>query len=156
MKKQKNLPDIKKEQARQTSAKKAVSPQTKKKALYIILLSILTTAIYFGIVPLLPPIVQFIIHIVYMSIFSASLVVYIIYNRAFTRKGITMEMLPDVWSAERKAAYIMDGEERLKKSHWLMFLIIPFLIPIGMDAMYLFVWEAYLKDIFAKIVGGIG
>ena len=65
-------------------------------------------------------------------------------------------MLPDVWTSEQKAAYILDGEERLRKSKWLMYVIIPFLVPIGVDAMILFVWDAYLKDVFAQIVGGIG
>ena len=90
-----------------------------------------------------------------MAIFGVSLVVYIIYNRAFTRKGITIEMLPDIWSAEKKAAYILDGEERLKRSQWLMYIIIPFLVPIGADALILFLWDPYLKDVFSSLVGGV-
>lgn len=154
--KRKNLPDIKKEQARTSQERKPVSPDVKKKAFIIAALSFLNIFIYFGVVPLLRPLAQFAIHISYMAIFGASLVVYIIYNRAFSRKGITIEMLPDIWSAERKAAYILDGEERLKKSQWLMYIIIPFLVPIGVDALILFVWDPYLSDLFSQIVGGIG
>lgn len=148
MKKQ-NLPDIKKEMA-----KKTVSPEARKKAIIIAILSFVNIFIYFGVVPALPPLLQFIIHIAYMAIFGSSLVVYVIYNRAFTRKGITIEMLPDVWNAEKKAAYIQDGEDRLKKSQWLMYLIIPFLCPIGVDALILFVWDPYLSGAVSQIIGG--
>ena len=154
--KRNNLPDIERERARQANAKKSVSPAAKKRAIFISLLSFINLIIYFGVVPTLPPMAQFGVHIAYMAIFGASLVVYIVYNRAFSRKNITIEMLPDVWTAEQKAAYILDGEERLRKSKWLMYIIIPFLGPIGVDAMILFVWDAYLKDVFAQIVGGIG
>ncbi len=156
MKKQRKLPDVNRKPARAVKEKKAISPKTKKKAIIIAALSLVNVLIYFGIVPALPPKAQFPIHIAYMAIFGASLVVYIIYNRAFTRKNITYEMLPDVWSAEQKTAYILDGQERLKRSEWLMYIIIPFLVPIGIDALYLFVWEAYLKNILTQIVGGIG
>lgn len=118
-------------------------------------LSFVNLLIYFGVVPLLPPIAQFATHMSYMAIFGVSLVVYIIYNRAFTRKGITIEMLPDIWSAEKKVAYILDGEEKLKRSQWLMYIIIPFLVPIGADALILFLWDPYLKDVFSSLVGGV-
>ncbi len=155
MKKKKKLPKIQSEPARADSQRKPVSAEAKKRAFFIAGLSLLNVIIYFAIVPALPPIVQFAVHIAYLAIFGAALVLYIIYNRAFTRKNITIEMLPDVWSAEKKAAYIIDGEERLKKSRWLMYIIIPFLVPIGIDALYLFVWEAYLKGIVMQIVGGL-
>ena len=154
--KRNNLPDIERERARQANAKRSVSPAAKKRAIIISLLSFINLIIYFGVVPTLRPMTQFAVHIIYMAIFGASLVVYIVYNRAFSRKNITIEMLPDVWTSEQKAAYILDGEERLRKSKWLMYVIIPFLVPIGVDAMILFVWDAYLKDVFAQIVGGIG
>lgn len=157
MKKKKNLPDVRREAMRDKSVKKPVSPETKKKAAIIAAASFVNMLIYFGVVPAIPSATaQFSIHIAYMLIFSISLVIYIIYNRAFTRKNITIDMLPDVWSAEQKAAYILDGEERLKKSQWLMYIIIPFLVPIGADALVLFVWDPYLSDVFSSIVGGIG
>ena len=154
MKKQ-SLPDIKREQTRAPREKRPVSPKAKKKAIMIAALSFVNLLIYFGVVPLLPPIAQFATHMSYMAIFGVSLVVYIIYNRAFTRKGITIEMLPDIWSAEKKAAYILDGEERLKRSQWLMYIIIPFLVPIGADALILFLWDPCLKDVFSSLVGGV-
>lgn len=147
--KKRNLPDIKRGQP-----KKSVSPEARKKAGIIAALSFINILIYFGVVPSLPPIAQFVTHIAYMAIFGASLVVYIVYNRAFTRKGITIEMLPDVWDAKKKAAYIQDGEERMRKSQWLMYVIIPFLCPIGVDALILFVWDPYLSGIFSQLIGG--
>lgn len=157
MKKQRKLPDIKTESARGSSQKKPIPKEAKKKAIFIAALSFINTLIYFGVVPAIPSaIAQFAIHMAYMAVFSISLVIYVIYNRAFTRKNITIDMLPDVWDAEKKAAYILDGEERLKRSQWLMYLIIPFLVPVGIDALYLFVWDAYLKGFVTQLLGGVG
>ena len=130
MKKKKNLPDVRREAMRDKSVQKPVSPETKKKAAIIVAASFVNLLIYFGVVPAIPS--------------------------ATAQFSITIDMLPDVWSAEQKAAYILDGEERLKKSQWLMYIIIPFLVPIGADALVLFVWDPYLSDFFSSIVGGIG
>jgi hypothetical protein len=155
MKKQNNKPNIKREQTRSMELGRKISPATKKKAFLIAALSFVSIFIYFGAVPLLRPTAQFIVHIAYMVIFGVSLIAYITYNRAFTRKNITIDMLPNVWSAEQKAAYVADGEERLKKSQWLLLIVIPTLVPIGVDSLILFVWDPYLKGFFTGIVGGI-
>ena len=64
-------------------------------------------------------------------------------------------MLPDVWTHQQKIEYLLDGEERLKKSKWLLYIIIPFLVPVGADAFILFVWDPYLSGMFSSIIGGI-
>ena len=134
---------------------KPVSPEAKKKAFLLIALSFVSVFIYFGVIPVLHPLVQMALHIAYLVIFGVALIGYIAYNRAFSRKNITVNMLPDVWSMEKKMAYIADGEERLKKSAWLMLIIIPLLVPIGIDSLILFVWDPYLSKFMASIAGGL-
>ena len=156
MKKNNQLLSPGKEPAKRARERKPISPETKKKALIIAVASFVNILIYFGIVPQIPSsIAQFSIHIAYMLIFSITLVIYVIYNRAFTRKSITIEMLPDVWTQEQKVAYILDGEERLKRSKWMLYIIIPFLVPVGADAFILFVWDPYLSTMFTSLMGGI-
>ena len=82
----------------------------------------------------------------YMLAFGGFLVAYIAYNRAFTRKGVTVDMLPDSWSDEKKQEYVEDGVRRAEKSKWMLSVIIPFLITILADTLYLFVWEGLLKS----------
>ena len=76
---------------------------------------------------------------VYMIALTLLVVVYIIYNRGFSRKGVTPEMLPSSWSIEKKEEFIESGERRLKESRWMLILIMAFLITFLVDAFELFV-----------------
>ena len=83
----------------------------------------------------------FLAHIVtvfYWVALAAFFVVFFVYNRAFSRKGITVEMLPDSWSAEQKNEFVEDAKQRLEKSKWMLAVIIPLFVPIMIDALYLF------------------
>ena len=42
----------------------------------------------------------------YMIALAALALAYIIYNRGMSRKGITEDMLPDEWDADKKREYI--------------------------------------------------
>ena len=63
-----------------------------------------------------------------MFIYTAALTVfalaYIIYNRGFSRKGVTVDMLPDEWSEEKKLELVENGKRRLQRSKWMLVLII--------------------------------
>lgn len=63
-----------------------------------------------------------------MFIYTAALTVfalaYIIYNRGFSRKGVTVDMLPDEWSEEKKLEFVENGKHRLQRSKWMLVLII--------------------------------
>ena len=59
----------------------------------------------------------------YMAILTVLMLVYIIYNRGFSRKGVTVEMLPDEWSDEQKQSFIEDGELRIRRSKWMLVLM---------------------------------
>lgn len=84
---------------------------------------------------LLFPIVMF----TYMAVLTALIFAYIIYNRAFSRKGVTAEMLPPEWSDEKKREFIENGELRLKRSKWMLVLIISLLVTFIAEAVTFFV-----------------
>ncbi len=60
-----------------------------------------------------------------LIIWAITCVTYWIYNKGFTAKGVTPEMLPDEWSREKKERFIEDGKIRMKKSRWMIFIIVP-------------------------------
>lgn len=75
----------------------------------------------------------------YMIILTVFVLVYIFYNRAFSRNGVTVEMLPNEWSDEKKNEFIASGEIRKQKSKWMLMVIIAFLATFLVDAIELFV-----------------
>lgn len=75
----------------------------------------------------------------YMIILTVFVLVYIFYNRAFSRNGVTVEMLPNEWSDEKKNEFIASGERRKQKSKWMLMVIIAFLTTFLVDAIELFV-----------------
>ena len=86
------------------------------------------------LITLLPLLVQ----CLFWVTFAAFLLIFVIYNRAFTRRNLTVAMLPREWSKEQKEGYIADGKNRLERSKWMVSVIIPILVPIALDALYLF------------------
>ena len=81
------------------------------------------------------PIVMF----AYMATLTVLVFTYIIYNRGFSRKGITVDMLPDDWSEERKLEFVESGKRRLERSKWLLVFIISLLFTFIVEAVLLFV-----------------
>ncbi len=132
--------------SRQTHEKRILSPEAKKTAISLIINSLLLLAVYFIAMDIY--IVGTIVTAVYWLAFGGFLIVYIAYNRAFSRKGVTLEMLPDTWSDEQKNEYIEDGVRRAKKSKWMLTVIFPLLVTIIADALYLFVWHGFLENYF--------
>jgi hypothetical protein len=73
--------------------------------------------------------------------------VYIFYNRGFSRKGVTADMLPDEWSEERKTEFIRSGEKRLERSKWILVFIISLLFTFIIEAIILFA-VPFIKGLF--------
>ena len=73
---------------------------------------------------------------------------YTLYNRGFSRRGVTADMLPDTMSAEQKCEFIADGERRMKKSKWMLTLLIPLLLTFTYDLLELFVF-GYFESLFS-------
>ena len=132
-------------------AKKNVSPEAKRKAITLVISSLASLFIYYGLTGINIPALQMGVMAAYMAAFGIFLVAYIAYNRAFSRKNITIEMLPDTWSREQKEEYIADGERRYEKSQWMLMVIIPLLVTFAAEAMYLFIWTGLLEPM---LMGG--
>ena len=131
---------------------KQISPRVKSLAISLVINSAILLFIYFGVMNLdlavfpagmlapYPIYVGQIVYYAYWIVFAGFLIGYVAYNRAFTRKSITPEMLPDSWSDEKKQEYIADGARRQERSKWMLSVIIPLLVTIAADAIYLFTW----------------
>lgn len=76
---------------------------------------------------------------IYAVITAASVIGYVIYNRGFSRNGITREMLPLEWSEEEKTKFIEDAKKRSERSRWLLIVAFAFLFTFAFDAFDLFV-----------------
>ena len=86
--------------------------------------------------------------IAYFLVFAVLLVTYIAYNRGFVNKDVTAEMLPADWSEEKKQTFLENEKLRVQKSRWMLTVIIPFIIVFMCEALYLFVWDGYLSQLF--------
>lgn len=75
----------------------------------------------------------------YMAALTVLVLVYIIYNRGFSRKGVTADMLPDEWSEEKKQSFVESGRIRLERSKWILVFIISLLFTFIVEAILLFV-----------------
>ena len=76
---------------------------------------------------------------VYMALAPAVILGYVIYNRGFSRRGVTAQMLPDSWSDEEKERFIADGKRRLDASRWMLYPIFAFLFTFAMEIVELIV-----------------
>ena len=119
-----------------------LTPEKKKLILSIVACSVLTCIVYFGACyGINHPALIFVpmaVSIGFWVSFAVLVLIFIIYNRAFTRKKLTVDMLPREWTREQKESYIQDGKDRFEKSKWMLSIIIPLLVPIALDALYLF------------------
>ena len=81
----------------------------------------------------------------YMLLLTVIVLVYIFYNRGFSRKGITVDMLPDEWDEERKEIFVKSAEQRHNRSKWMLMVIIAFLVTFLVDAVELFILSNWFK-----------
>lgn len=73
---------------------------------------------------------------------------YVFYNRGFSRKNITPEMLSPDWTDEQKHEFIEDGKRRLENSKWCLTIIFPLIVTFFIDMVYLFIYEPYFARFF--------
>ena len=86
---------------------------------------------------------SFCVMVLYMALFLGFLLGYLIYNRFLYRKGLTVEDLPDTMTLEEKEAFLADGKERLRKSKWVMLIVLPLVITFLADAVDLFLLDLF-------------
>lgn len=82
--------------------------------------------------------------IAYMAIATVLIFWYVIYNRGFSRKGITADMLPQSWDDDKKTEFLESAERRLKGSKPLLVAIIAFIFTFFMEIMELMVIPFFL------------
>ena len=132
--------------------RKQLSEKTKNLVLVTATNSIILAFIYFFAmgtqIVVIPPFVITeypitlgqIIYTAYWVLFAAFFLVFFLYNHAFTRRGVTVEMLPDTMTIEEKVEFVNDVKRRSDKSKWMLAVIIPLMVTIALDAIYLFTW----------------
>ncbi len=74
----------------------------------------------------------------YMAVLTVLALVYIFYNRGFSRRGITEDMLPEDWDEEKKRQFVQSGKDRFEKSKWMVMLMTAFVVTLLVDACVLF------------------
>ena len=109
-------------------------------------MSLALLVIYYGIPAIRPELTQAVL-IVYMVAFAGFLVTYIAYNRGFVNKDVTVDMLPDDWSEEKKQEFVEGNRRRAEKSRWMLVIIVPFVVVFMAEALYLFVWDGWLSNL---------
>ncbi len=142
---------MKKKNKKKTGSEPAVKTEKKKPDIGMILLLVFNTAVVFGFYRYMLRFRYFeIVLISYMVILAVLVLTYVIYNRGFSRSGVTYEMLPDGMTDEEKNEFIMDAQRRRKKSKWMIAFIFPFVFTFAIDA---FSW--FVEDNIISILKGL-
>jgi hypothetical protein len=127
--------------------KKPLNPHALRDLLFLLL----NTALLFGIYKTLlfyaentdETFYSFCVMALYTALLLGFLLAYLIYNRFLYRKGLTEEDLPDSMTPEQKQAFLEDGRTRLKKSKWMMLIILPLVLTFLFDAVDLFLLDLF-------------
>ena len=119
---------------------KKISPDKLWRIALIAFNSIILTVVHFGFIQMGHPIISPIVNVGIWICFGVMLIVFVVYNRGFTQKGITYEMLPVSWSEEKKTAYLEGIAKRQKNSKWMLSVLIPLAVPVMLEAIVLFTW----------------
>ena len=82
--------------------------------------------------------------IAYMTIGCVATLGYVLYNRGFSRRGVTADMLPVDWSDERKTEYIEDGKRRMKRSRWVLIVAFAIFFTLAVDMIELYVIPTFM------------
>ena len=86
--------------------------------------------------------------ITYTVIAAASTIGYVVYNRGFSRRNVTLQMLPDTMSDEEKTEFIEDAKRRLVRSRPLFIVAFAFMFTFIMDVI-----EIIALPFFAQLFG---
>ena len=133
------MSDKKRKGKKAVTRKTTVDKKTTLKNLCRLLAMIVTTAAVFAFYRFMMTQRYFeVVFGIYLAVATVAIIGYIIYNRGFSRKGVTKEMLPDSWSAEEKQKFIQSGEDRLRRSRPVLVLIFALCFTFVIDILELF------------------
>ena len=116
------------------SKDKTVSKKAQKTALLVLLNTVLAFVLYYGCVALRFNAIFFI----YIGFAAVLLIAYVVYNQGFALRGATPEMLDEALSLEERQAMIARAKERDASSRWMMTIILPLIVTVLVDAMYVY------------------
>ena len=77
------------------------------------------------------------LHYVYLLAGGVLGIYYVIYNRGFIGKNLTPDSLPADMSPADKQKFIADCTMRMKKSRWMLTVIIPIILTFAIDIILL-------------------
>lgn len=128
-------------QNKQQSVKEAVDAFNWRRALKLVLSTVIAMGIYFY---LSSTALWKVAVIAYVAIASVLIVAYFIINRAFTGSGVTYEMLPDTMTHKEKEEYLADVADRERRSRPMLMVIFPVIITLLVDLFRLFVLDGLI------------
>ncbi len=117
-----------------------------KKLLILAAVSILSCAVYFTVIGVAGPEVQMAMIIIFLVLSCGLAVFYFIYNRGLVLSGATPDMLSGEKSYEEREAEIAEAAERRRKTRWIAVAVFALILPVLLDAFYLFVLEDVLPS----------
>lgn len=123
---------------------KPITKEAKRMAVLLVCNSVVALALYFGCIAAGFPQILF----VYAGLAAALLIGYVIYNQGFVLRGVTPEMLDDQIPLEEREAMIARAAARYDDSRWIMTVIIPLVLAVLADALYIYV----LADLIALLM----
>ncbi len=111
-----------------------------KRAVTRLLILVALTAALFAVYKLFTGYFGFdYIFFIYFGLELLFIVVYLCYNRGLSLKGVTKDMLPDTMSDTEKEKLLSGAEMRLKRSAWMLIVIIALLFTLIFDMIELYV-----------------
>jgi hypothetical protein len=117
-----------------------MSKEGKKLTYLLVLNTVLAVVVYFVTAQFFPYILP-----IYVGLSALMLLSYVIYNRGFALRGVTPEMLPDTIPLEEKKRRIAEAASRLHASRWVMTVVIPLIVSVLFDILYLNFGKALIE-----------
>lgn len=125
------------------SVKEAVNAFNWKRALILVLTTVVSMGIYFFLTS--TPLWKVAV-LAYIVIASVLIIAYFIINRAFTGSGVTYEMLPDTMTHKEKEEYLADVADRERRSRPMLMVIFPIIVTLLVDLFRLFVLDGFFGN----------
>lgn len=138
--------DVDNDGLQRKKTRKPITKEAKKTALLLLMNTMLALLIYFGCIALGFSAIFF----VFVTLAAVLLLVYVIYNQGFVLRGATPEMLDESLPVEERQAMIDKAAARYHSSRWMMTVIIPLIVAVLADALYVY----FLADLI-QLIGDV-
>ena len=108
--------------------------------LFILAITVAVAILYYGSCQIFP--------YAFLVFYAAAILLgfgYVIANYCFSRNGVTPDMLPPTMTLEERRRYVEERDRRKEDTKWMLMLLIPLLLVIGLDILYLFWGERFIN-----------